>query len=457
MKHTPIGPRLALGSAIALLGTALDRHYMPGSDVDSWTPLLKEDYEPAFKTQLAEENIAESFMRKEVKPQKWQGKKRIVPIKIGRNHSAGSIGARGALPQAGRSSWKDFEIMARDTYCRVGFDRYVMNQSRNKKGSYQDVVPTEMESAFEDLLRHRNRMMWGYGSGILALVNGAAVAATTITVDAPGNVTGSVMGNRYLLGDTTSGQYVAFVNTGGVVQGTAFIVGVSADGLQIDVDTAITCDDNCRIVVAQTPTQHSLNKEPEGILAGVDDGTYVDTYHNLSRTTYPILKSYVVTGVGGLSLDAMQQPIDAVAIRTGKTVDQFFSEFAVRRAYLALLETDRRYSGADLMSPDGGTKAAKNPMPAKKGKAITYGDIPIIVDRDAPYRMLIGVNKESWTRYVAEEGTWDDTDGKVLKWVPEYDEWTAFFRIMDNFHCHQPNRNFRMEGIDVNQIIVHSN
>lgn len=430
---------------------------MPGSDVSQWTPLLKEDYEPAFKSQLAEENIAESFMRKEVKPQKWQGKKRVVPIKLGRNHSAGSIGAGGALPQAGRSSWQDFEVYARDTYARVGFERYVIEQSRNKKGSYQDVVPTEMESAFDDLLFHRNRTMWGYGSGILALVNGAMVATTTVTVDAPGNVAGSVLGNRYLHGDTTSGMYVAFVNTGGVIQGSGFITGVSTDGTQITMDTAITCDDNARIVVAQTPTQHSLDKEPEGILAGIDDGTYVGTYHNLSRTTYPVLKSYVVTGVGGLSLDAVQQPIDAVAIKTGKTIDQFFAEFAVRRAYLALLETDRRYSGADLMSPDGGTKAAKTPMPTRRGKAITYGDIPIIVDRDAPFRMLVGVNKESWTRYVMNEGEWDDTDGSVMKWVSGYDQWTAFFRIMDNFHCHQPNRNFRMEGIDVNQIVVHSN
>jgi hypothetical protein len=192
--------------------------------------------------------------------------------------------------------------------------------------------------------------------------------------------------------------------------------------------------------------------EPEGILAGIDDGTYVDTYHNLSRTTYPLLKSYVVTGVGGLSLDAIQQPIDAVSIRVGATVDFFAAEHAVRRAYVALLETDRRYTGADLMSPDGGTKAAKKPT----GKNITYGDIPIVVDRDCPYRMLFGVNKASWTRYVEQEGEWASEEGSVLKWVNEYDMYTAFFSIFDNFHCQQPNRNFRMEGIDVNQLLAHA-
>jgi len=57
---------------------------------------------------------------------------------------------------------------------------------------------------------------------------------------------------------------------------------------------------------------------------------------------------------------------------------------------------------------------------------------------------------------VEDEGSWADTEGSVLKWVNDYDQYTAFFYIYDNFHCQQPNRNFRMEGIDVNQLIVHA-
>jgi hypothetical protein len=70
--------------------------------------------------------------------------------------------------------------------------------------------------------------------------------------------------------------------------------------------------------------------------------------------------------------------------------------------------------------------------------------------------MLFGFNKASWTRYVENEGQWADDDKSVLKWVAEYDQWTAFFYILDNFHNQTPNRNFRMEGIDVTQLTVHS-
>jgi hypothetical protein len=437
--------------AAALSGQTF-AHQMPGSDLTQWDPLFKDDYAPAIVNQLQDENNILKFMESEVPDDTWQGRKKIIPIKIGRNYSSGSIPSGGRLPQAGRSSYQDFQVPMKNTYGRVGFERNVILQSRNKKGSWQQVIPTEMESLTESLSFHRNRVCWGYGSGILALVNGAAAAATSITVDAPGNVAGAVMGNRYLYGDATSGMFVAFLDGSGNVQGTATVTGTPAAGTTITVDTAITAADNSRIVIAQSPTQTSLNQEPEGILAGIDDGTYVGTYHNLSRTTYPLLQSYVVTNVGALSLDAIQQPIDAVSIKVGATVDFFGAEHAVRRAYLTLLETDRRYTGADLMSPDGGTKAAKKPT----GKNITYGDIPIVVDRDAPYRMLFGVNKASWTRYVEDEGSWADDEGHVLKWVPEYDQYTAFFYIFDNFHCQNPNRNFRMEGIDVNQLLVHA-
>jgi len=308
-----------------------------------------------------------------------------------------------------------------------------------------------MDSLLEAMSFHRNRVVWGYGSGILALVNGAIAASTTVTVDAPGNVTGSVGGARFLDGlAADDGMQVAFLDAANNIQDTAVITAVATNLASVTVDHAVTLDDNSKIVIAQTATQSSLNREPEGLLAGIDDGTYVGTYHNLSRTTYPILNAYVATAIGAMSLDAVQQMCDAVHIKTGKTFDMFGCEHAVRRSYLTLLETDRRYTGGDLMRPDGGTAAAKKPG----GRTITYGDIPMFVDRDAPYRHLFGINKASWTRYVENEGQWADDEGSVLKWIQDYDQWTAFYYCQDNFHCQRPNVNARGEGIDVNQLVV---
>jgi hypothetical protein len=448
-----IRPELAGSMAMLLQAQGMAELHI-GADLTSFDPVFKDDYtNTRIINTLNEENQIQNFMTTDVSSDGWVGRQKIVPKKVGRNWSTGSIGSRGALPQAGRSSWQDFKIPMRDIYGRVAFEEWVILQSRNKKGAWAQVVDAEMEGLVDDMAFRRNVMAWLAGFGIMALVSGAHAATTTLTVKAPGNVAGTTMPNRYLQGDSNSGMYIAVLDSATqAVKFSGFITACNANGADVTVDGPVTANDGDYVVIAQSPTQNSYNKEPEGILAGADDGTYVATYHNIARATYPITKSYVVTGIGPLSLDAMQQPLDAQSIKVGKGIDFLACEHAVRRAYLALLEPDRRYTGVDLSSPDGGTKAAKKPT----GRSITYGDIPFLIDRDAPFGMLFGLNKESWVRYVELEGEWANNEGSVLKWMNGFDEYTAFYRIFENYHCHMPARNFRMEGITVNQIAVRS-
>lgn len=435
-----------VGERIAIRGV--------GADLTSWDPVFKDDYSNTrIQNTLNDENQIQQFMTTDISNDGWFGRQKIVPVKVGRNWSIGSIGSKGPLPASGRSSYVDFKIPMRDIYGRVGFEEWVIKQSQSKKGSWAYVVDQEMQGMVEDMAFRRNVIGWLAGLGIVALVNGTHTATTTLTCKAPGNVTGTTMPNRYLQGDSTSGMFLAVLDaTTQAIKFTGTITACNATGADVTVDGPVTAADGDYIVMAQTPTGNSYNKEPEGILAGIDDGTYVGTYHNVSRTTYPIMKSYIVTSVGPLSLDAMQQPIDATSIRVGKGVDLLGMEHAVRRAYLALTEQDRRYTGADLKRPDGGTDAAKKPT----GRTITFGDIPFLVDRDAPFGMIVGINTESWVRYSETDGEWAQNEGSVLKWNNGFDEYTAFYRIFENYHCHMPARNFRMEGITVNQIAVRS-
>jgi hypothetical protein len=428
---------------------------MPGADLTSWSALLREDYSPIIQNELTEENPIQSFMAEELADDSWTGKEKYIPVKIGRNWSVGSIGAGGAIPQKGRGAYDKFIVPMRDVYGTVGFERYVMEQSRGKKGSWAYVVPQEMNGLVEDLAFTRNRMGWFAGLGILAKLSGTHSAVTTLTLKDPGNVTGTVMPNRYVYGDATSGMYIAVTDsTGATIKWTGTITAISANGNTATVDSAVTGVDGDLVVLSQSPVQSSYNKEPEGLLAGIDDGTYVGTYHGLSRTTYPILQSPVFSSVGPLSSDAIQQAIDSVAIKVGKTADMFLAELGVLRAYLALTELDRRYTGADLMRPDLGTARAKRPLGQKA--QITYGDIPFFADRDGPFGMLFGVNKASWVRYVLVKGKWADEGGQVIRWVPGFDQWQAFYYLIENYHCHQPARNFRMDGITTSQVVVHS-
>jgi hypothetical protein len=425
--------------------------------------LLKIDYSSeVIMNSLQDENPIQEFMTSEAKDESWQGSTKYVPKRKGRNYSMGSIPRRGMLPQAGNQKWIHSQIGMRNLYGRVGFDRQIMLDSRNTKGAYKQVVATEMTLLVEDLAFFRNRIAWGDGRGILARVNGNQTVSNggTLEVQDPGGVVGTFNGNRFLFGDTDDGQVIAVLDgsSPSTVKGIFTVSGVNADGTDITTSTSgsfAVLDDDL-LVLARSLTQTSYNQEPEGLLAMVDDGTYVDSYHSITRSTTPIEKSLVITGVGTLSLDAIQQGLDMRSVRIGGDGgDLFASYFDERRAYLALLEADRRYTGADLSRPDGGTVAAKGG--GKKNKKITFGDIPWLAERDAPYGYLFNLDKESFVRYFEENGGWaDDEGGGPLKWVPEYDEYTAFYYIFENYHNFNPPKSIRWEGITATQIAVHA-
>ena len=131
---------------------------MPGSDTTQWDALFKDDYAPVIVSQLNEENLMTKWMDTEVADDSWVGRQKIQPIMIGRNRSIGSIPNRGRLPAASRSVFKDFSIPMRNSYGRCGFERNVIAQSRNKKGSWQQVIPSEMDAVTEAMQFHRNRL-----------------------------------------------------------------------------------------------------------------------------------------------------------------------------------------------------------------------------------------------------------------------------------------------------------
>jgi hypothetical protein len=391
----------------------------------------------------------------EVEADPTQGRQHVIAKRTGRNHSFGSIGARGALPQAGRSAFKKSLIDMRDCYMRVGIDRYTMNRARNDKGAFGEAWALEMESAVEDAAFHRNRMVWGYGAGVLAKVNGTHTAATTLEVKAPGGVTGTTLPNRYLHGDADGGMFIAVLDgtTPTTIKGTATITAVNSDGTDVTIDSAITAADGDLVVIAQTATQNSYNKEPEGLLAGVDDATYVAAYHNITRSAVPIENSTVVTSIGTLSQDAIQQLDDAVDIKVGDGPDTYAFEHGVARALIALSEVDRRYVGADLQRPDIGT--TRNKKPSGK-RALVHGGKPCLVERDAPYGHWFGLKQSGWLRLTWPDTGWAEEGGGVMKWVDGFDEFTAYWMLFENYHNLYPARNFIGTGITTTQVTAHS-
>ena len=83
------------------------------------------------------------------------------------------------------------------------------------------------------------------------------------------------------------------------------VVSVSAAGATIVIDSTFSSTtDDYVVQVANSAVSDILDTSYEqafwGLMALVDDGTYRDNYFGVSRTTWPVYKSYVKAATGAL-------------------------------------------------------------------------------------------------------------------------------------------------------------
>lgn len=422
--------------------------------VGAFNEVLKIDYEKGIIDSLNDEQPLLSQIEKD--NESWTGQKVVFPTRLQRNFSASATTEGYRYHTPGKQSYKDWEIPAKYAHGSIRLTAQAIQASMKSKGAFARALGSEIDGLVEDMANYRGRAVWGWGKGVLCLVNGDPGTGVTITVDAPHGVAGSVNGSRYI----QPGMFIAFINPAdGAIRagGARTVLAVASTGLTFTITTA--CDaavaDNDYIVIAMKSDTSDVNettydREIMGMLGLVDSTTYVSTLHAIDRSTSPgnYLQSTISTSVGAMSADVIQQMLDTIAQKARAKTDALWCEHAVRRAYQVMLENDRRYMSASLMRPDGGTAAAK-------GKELDFGGIPIKTDKDAPYGVLMGLQYDTFTRWTLTEGQWADDSGSILRFVDGYDAYEAVYRVFDNIGCEAPQRNFAMFGITSNVVVVH--
>jgi len=419
-------------------------------DLSAFDAVLKNNYEKTVIELLNPKIRALKLFGRETGT--WVGRRVEYPLNVSRNQGTMATAENGALPTAGAQGYASHQIPIRYQHGRIQLSIQVIKASQSSKGAFKRAMDQEMKGLVRDLSTDRNRQMFGWGKGILALVNGDPGTGTTLTVDSPGGVAGAVNGCRFL----QVGMNIAFINpaTGAIRAGGARTITALPTNLTATIAAAdAAVEDNDWVVRAAGPTSTvvgdtAYDKEPMGLLGLVDDSTYLTTLHNISRTTYPIFGSHVIASVGALSADILQRGIDIAEQRGQGSVDYMLCHHSVRRAYLALMEGDRRYIGVNIMKPNAGTVAAK------LGE-LTFGEIPMIVDKDAPYGMLFGVDSSSFMRWIECEGEWADDDGTILLRIAGVDAYEGRYRIFDNYSVDEPASCFRLDGITANVVAIH--
>lgn len=420
--------------------------------ISAWDAVLKEFYEGSVVSQIENKTrILKSFG--EADAPTVDGRRVIFPLHIGRNAGVMSSVEGATLPTAGRQDHIDIHIPLRKTVGRINVTKDVIDASRSNRGSFKRAMSTEMDGLVRDIADYRNEMLCGYGSGIVAVGTGDASSAVTITVDQPGGFSGTTNPNRFIQPNMRLATIDAAT---GAVNGIYTVVNAIESGAYNTFTVAanaLDSDDGDILVRAAAAGTTAVSDTDYyntimGLFGLVDDGTYVSTLHGVNRTTYPVFNSYVLSSVGALSLDAMQRAFDAAETKGQGNITEMWCEHSVRRAYLTLLEGDRRYTSEKLMAPDGGTKAVK-------GSDVTFGGVPFKTERDFPYGFIVGVDGSVLQRYVNVRGEWEDEDGNVLFRSANTHDFTALWYMKDNFSIDRPNTCFRMDGITITALAIH--
>ncbi len=393
---------------------------------------------------------------KRVPEEIWEGRDFVEwPLRIGRTEAFGSGRPGGPLPEAQHQPTIPMKVPLKYLWGRVAFDVPSMKVARSNRGSYKRVVDFEMDYFKEDFIDYVNELTWYDGRGILALVNVAGTGTTTLTVDSPRGIAGSVNGGRFL----QPNQRIAILSAdGSTVLCVRRVVSVADDGTSVELNQAVSsvqAPDNALIVRAPNMqvtdvADVSYLTDPMGLMGMIDDGTIVANYFEVPRTTYKVAASPVFSGVGALSLDILQQGYD-VARQLGKgRIKEHWMFYATRRSYLAMTVANRRFisSGGTADNDVGFKGAALDSDPEFNGA-------PVKCDKDAPYNTWIGLDPSHCLKFNNTDFEWADEDGNVLDRQDDVDAYEARARMFFNLCYQRPQASFRVDGISTNIVVAH--
>ena len=376
----------------------------------------------------------------------------------GRNVSPMFVREGSAFASAGAQRHVKGRIGIKKMMARLYMTAEAMEFYQRSEASYANAMTDEKTRLVDDIAFREEYALSSDGRGVLALLSDDPGTGTDVDVDSPGNIAGANFGNRFIQRD----MFIGAVNpaTGTLRAGIAKVSDVNSDGTDFTAAAAVDtvwADNDYLVQAANSSVTSVLDTSYEaaywGLPALIDDGTNRDDYFGISRTDAPSLKSYVVASAGAFSLDLAQRTADVVNQKLGGEIDTLVMHHSVRREYIKLLNADRRYSGADLKRPDGGTAAMKQ-------GDLTLGECTVKAIRSIGLAQVyfLDTKRSGFKRYVAEPGKFEDRDGSIWQrdgsGTSARHAFEAWWYSWKQYFCTNPGYNARWDGVTGQTLVV---
>lgn len=387
---------------------------MSMSTVASAAEALKKFYLSAFRTQLNEQ-ADPLFAQLRRDTESVSGDEIVMPLRYGRSGGVAFGADDRDLPtpqarQAKQAKWK-----VKNLFARMSLTDRLIKASRDDRGAFARMLELEMEELLTDAKDTVSRSVYGDGSGILTKCK-ANTAATTLEVD---SVAYLDIGMIVDFIDTATGD----PETGGTAR---VITGVDESSNKITISgSGITTDTDTAIV---------LNGSYGQELTGLDAVFATDnTIYGIDRTTnqwFNVTKKQLSSGSGDPNLTEtdIQFGIDEAERKVGARINFIITSYGVRRAYQALLETQKRI--VNTLNLKGGFEAL-----AYVGG---QGAIPIVAGKYAPPGIMRLLDLRSWALYQMSDFDWLDMDGARLSRVANKAAYEATLVMYADIGCDKP-------------------
>lgn len=392
--------------------------------------ILKEVYEGDINNQLNEEKVLMKRIESSTEGvfENAGGKYVVFPVRKSRNQGISYRAEGGQLAAAGQQGYAATQESLKYGYGRVRLTGQVMELAKTNVQAFANAADQEMTGMKNDLVKDSNRIAWGHfqqmaiGTGLTGVISrctGAGIASATITAPTYGTI--------------EAGMIIDLVdNTGTAVSGgTGLVVATAVPyASSFTITTTVTSATGNNVV-----RSGNAGKEPYGILGLIDT---VGTVHNINSATAgnEYWQSMVDTTTTTLTEVAMIAVCDGVRRKGGKRVSAIFASLGCRRAYFNLCTQLRRYNEPKEFS--GGLI----------GLAFNYEkEIPVVSDVDAPPNHIVFITESEIKEYRTKPWYFDDTDGNVMKYVIDYDQWEALMKQYWQLVTHQRNAHGKMTNV----------
>lgn len=323
------------------------------------------------------------------------GKNFTIPLHVGGNEGFASVAEGGTLPTAGNQQYKESIVPMRYIYSTIEITGPTIKAAKSDAGAFVRAVDSEMKGAAKDFKRQLNRMFWNDGTGILTIC-GTTTASTTVTVVSTKYLRPGMAIDVIVSADGTTGTGAVARSVVSVASATTFVIS----------GAAITTDATFAVYISG-----SRNIEVMG-LQGICSAT--STIQGLAPGTYAWWKATVLANGGtprAITESLLQTAMDTTETASDGTAKAILTTFGVRRAYQALLTTNRRYEAT--LDLKGGKKA------------LDYNGLPLIADKDAPTGKVFFLDTDYLKVYQLSDIDWMAEDGAILSRIQGKDAYGA--------------------------------